>query len=154
MRETMSAETDARVLMGGKVSGYAGKYPGLLEEAYLALRASKPLYLLGAFGGCTRAVIELVEGGGPESLTLDFQCRNEGYRRLVEEYNARAAANPVLGLEPVDYEAVGRALSEAGVEGLRNGLSPEENRRLFHAVDPDELVHLVLKGLSNVRGGR
>lgn len=150
MRERMNEQTDARVLMGGKVSGYTGKYPGLLEEAHLALRASKPLFLLGAFGGCTRAVIELIEGGSPENLTQDFQRRDEAYKRLIKEYNSRAAANPALGLEAIDYESVSRAFREAGPAGLRNGLDAEENRRLFHAVDPDEIIHLVLKGLSNL----
>ena len=150
MRELMNEQTDARVLMGGKVSGYTGKYPGLLEEAYLALRASKPLFLLGAFGGCTRGIIELMEGRSPESLTLDFQRRNQAYDELVHEYNSRAAANPALGLEPIDYESVGRTFREAGPDGLRNGLSVEENRRLFHAIDPHEIIHLVLKGLSNL----
>lgn len=153
MRERMNERSHARILMGGPVSGHKGKYPGLLEEAYLALRASKPLFLLGAFGGCTRAVIELVEGGNPESLTHDFQTGDEAYRRLVEEYNTRAAAEPELGLEPIDYEAVGRAFREAGPAGLRNGLDAEENRRLFHAVDTDEIIHLVLKGLSNLPKG-
>jgi hypothetical protein len=150
LRERMNERLDARVLMGGKVGGYTGKYPGLLEEAYLALRAAKPLFLLGAFGGCTRAVIELVEGGSPESLTRNFQCRDESYRQLVEDYNSRAQAKPELGLEPIDYERIGLAFSEAGPAGLRNGLNIEENRRLFHAVDPDEIIHLVLKGLSGL----
>jgi hypothetical protein len=154
MRERMNEQLDARVLMGGKVSGYAGKYPGLLEEAYLALRASKPLYLLGAFGGCTRALIELVEGGSPKSLTKDFQCKDEAYNQLVEEYNSCAAAKPELGLKPIDYESVGHAFREVSLAGLRNGLDAEENRRLFHAVDPDEIIHLVLKGLSNLPDGQ
>lgn len=150
MRERMNEQSDARVLMGGKVSGYTGKYPGLLEEAYLALRASKPLFLLGAFGGCTRAIIELVEGGNPEGLTLNFQTKDEAYKQLVEEYNSRAAAKPQLGLEPIDYESVSQAFRESGLANLRNGLDAEENRRLFHAVDPDEILYLVLKGLSNL----
>jgi hypothetical protein len=154
MRERMNEQSGARVLMGGKVSGYTGKYPGLLEEAYLALRASKPLFLLGAFGGCARAVIELVEGGDPESLTQDFQTRDEAYKQLVEDYNSRAAARPELGLEQIDYESVGRAFREAGPAGLRNGLDAGDNRRLFHAVDPDEIIHLVLKGLANLPQGR
>lgn len=150
MRERMNEQSDARVLIGGKVRGYTGKYPGLLEEADLALRASKPLFLLGAFGGCTRAVIELVEGGSPESLTLDFQCEDQAYQQFVEEYNSRAAAKPELGLESIDYESVGRAFREAGPAGLYNGLDAEENKRLFYVVDPDEIIHLVLKGLSNL----
>ena len=84
-------------------------------------------------------LIELVEGGNAESLTLDFQCKNENYKQLVEEYNTRVAQKPEL--EPIDYEKVGRAFREAGPAGLRNGLD---------AADPDEIIHLVLKGLCSL----
>ena len=47
MRSQMNDQTAARVLLGGQVSGFKGKYPGLLEEALFALRAKKPLYLVG-----------------------------------------------------------------------------------------------------------
>ena len=60
MRETMNREIDARVCLGGQVTGYKGKYPGLVEEALMALQAGKPLYLIGALGGCARALIEAV----------------------------------------------------------------------------------------------
>ncbi|HEY0761816.1 MAG TPA: TIR domain-containing protein [Pyrinomonadaceae bacterium] len=154
MREEMNQRTDARVLMGGKLNGYTGKYPGLLEEAYLALCASKPLFLLGAFGGCTRAVVELVEGGLPEALSQNYQCSNGDYAQLVEEYNRRATARPELGLEPIDYEQVTRTFAQAGTLGLRNGLDAEQNRRLFYTVDLDEIIHLVLSGLSNLQQGK
>ena len=62
MREAMNKAIDARLIMGGKTSDYSGKYPGLFEEAYMALRDGKSLFLLGAFGGCARAVIELLQG--------------------------------------------------------------------------------------------
>lgn len=150
MRDRMNADLHARVLMGGKSTGYTGKYPGLLEEAYLALRASKPLYLLGGFGGCTRGVIEMVEGGKAETLTLDYQCKDEAYKQLVEEYNTRAAQKPEL--EPIDYDRIRNAFREAGFAGLHNGLDADENRRLFHAKDPDEIIHLVLKGLCSLVG--
>lgn len=150
MRDRMNKDLHARVLMGGRSTGYTGKYPGLLEEAYLALRASKPLYLLGGFGGCTRAVIEMVEGGNAEILTLDYQCKDDSYKQLVEEYNTRAAQKPEL--EPIDYERIRNAFREAGPAGLRNGLDADQNRRLFHAVDPDEIIHFVLKGLYRLVG--
>ena len=36
--------------------------PGVTEEVVLTLRAGKPVYLLGAFGGATRAVVDVVRG--------------------------------------------------------------------------------------------
>ena len=49
---------------------------------------------------------------------------------------------------PVDYAEVE---SYAKLDRLLdNGLSEEENRRLFHSVNIMEIVSLILKGISNV----
>jgi len=51
MREQLLVRTQARIMLGGRTTGYKGKYPGLVEEALLTLQAGKPLYLMGGFGG-------------------------------------------------------------------------------------------------------
>jgi hypothetical protein len=43
MRTRMNDEMDARVVVGGAVAGYLGRYPGVAEETYLALQAGKPV---------------------------------------------------------------------------------------------------------------
>jgi hypothetical protein len=74
MREAMCQDTDACIMMGGRVSGHQGKYPGLFEEASLTLRAGKPLYLLGTFGGCARLLIQMIrDKQRPVELTRDYQ---------------------------------------------------------------------------------
>ena len=50
-----------RICLGGKVRGYQGDVPGVVEEAAMALDYGKPLYLLGGLGGATRAFIEAPE---------------------------------------------------------------------------------------------
>jgi hypothetical protein len=62
MREAMTAATDARVIVGGRTTGYIGRWPGILEEAYLALRASQPLYIAGGLGGAAALAVDLVRG--------------------------------------------------------------------------------------------
>jgi len=62
MREYMSNIEDARIIIGGKLSGYQGKYPGVLEEAYYTLKAKKPLYIIGAFGGVAKEIVKLRNG--------------------------------------------------------------------------------------------
>ncbi|MDE0460538.1 MAG: hypothetical protein OXI15_24905 [Chromatiales bacterium] len=47
-----------RICLGGRMSGYQGDEPGVIEEASLALNRRKPLYLLGGLGGATKAFIE------------------------------------------------------------------------------------------------
>ena len=52
MRQLMRDETDARILLGGRLDGYMGCMPGIAEEALLSLQAGQPVFLLGGFGGC------------------------------------------------------------------------------------------------------
>lgn len=58
MRELMREQTDARLVLGGKLEGYKGAMPGIAEEALLALRAKQPVFLVGGFGGCARDIAE------------------------------------------------------------------------------------------------
>lgn len=62
MRAAMTEAADARVLLGGATSGYAGRWPGIIEEAYLALQASQPLYIAGGLGGAASLAADLVCG--------------------------------------------------------------------------------------------
>ncbi len=119
MREEMADDTDARLLLGGRTQGWKGSMPGVLEEALLTLRSRKPLYLIGAFGGCTAAIIEGLQGARPAA----FADLDAG---LIDE------------------------LARHGVAGLRNGLSLEENRRLFTTPYLAEIVGLVLRGLGEL----
>ena len=58
MRRTMCAETDARIVLGGRVDGYGGRMPDICEEVLLSLESRKPVFLVGGFGGCTRDMAE------------------------------------------------------------------------------------------------
>lgn len=58
MRCVMHRATQARVVLGGRVTGYKGDMPGIAEEALLSLKEGQPLFLLGGFGGCTRDIAE------------------------------------------------------------------------------------------------
>ena len=51
MREQMDSATDlkARVIIGGRVQGFIGRYPGVLEEAIITLQHGEALYLCGGF---------------------------------------------------------------------------------------------------------
>jgi hypothetical protein len=76
MRRRMVADTDARVVAGGRVEGYQGKMPGVAEEALLAFQIGQPLYLLGGFGGCARDIasaIGLIERRGTPARQWEGQ---------------------------------------------------------------------------------
>jgi len=142
MRGQMAADIDARVVLGGQVRGYAGGIPGLLEEVLLALRRSQPVFLLGGMGGCTRAIIDAIEGRRPGELTAEYQAVIKGYAEFLDYVKQRPDA---VG---VDYPAMVDELQQAGVAGLNNGLSEAENRVLFETPHIPVMVSLVLKGLA------
>ncbi len=149
MREDMNRATDARLLMGGQVIGYKGKYPGLVEEAYLAMRDEKPLFLIGGMGGCTCLVIEALLGKKPEMLGESVQTAgNDEYKELVEYYNSHLETVPEENRDPVDYKGLVEFFNKKGVKGLNNGLNENDNKRLFETIHIPEMISLVLKGLE------
>ncbi len=52
MRRRMARDGSARIVAGGAVDGYGGVMPGVAEEALMTLDAGRPLFVLGAYGGC------------------------------------------------------------------------------------------------------
>jgi SLOG cluster2 len=127
MRQRMTDEIDARIVLGGKVEGYSGRWPGIVEEAYVALAAGRPLYVAGGLGGAAARVAELLRGNWPEDLV----------------------DHPDLpGPSPDELRAT--------FEGarLRNGLEDDENALLVGTADLDLMVALVLRGLRARPTGR
>jgi len=145
MRERMNAEIHARLLLGGQARGL-GKYPGLAEEALLALRAGKPVYLIGAFGGCAEAIIEALRGNKPAAFTLDYQAAETVSRAAIELYNSQLAP----GGEPIDYKALIAEFGGFSIAGLNNGLDAAENECLLTTVNLPEMIALVLRGLGRL----
>ena len=60
MRSVMCKETQARIVLGGRVESDKGRMPGIAEDALLSLQARQPVFLLGGFGGCARDIAETI----------------------------------------------------------------------------------------------
>ena len=136
MRKMMAKNTDARIMLGGKHTGYLGKYPGLLEEAYYTLKEGKPLFLIGGFGGISKLIIDLRKGLQVEELTFEWQKEdknNDKFRSLLEN-----------GIE-VDYDELISTIKTSKL----NNLSKEDNDRLFYSTSIEEIVFYIMKGLNN-----
>jgi hypothetical protein len=52
MRRRTTAETAARIVLGGTIENYKGSMPGIAEETVRSLKAGKPTFVVGGFGGC------------------------------------------------------------------------------------------------------
>ena len=103
MRTVMRRETQARIVLGGRVKDYKGRMPGIAEETLLSLQARQPVFLLGGFGGCARDIAETVglvdRWAGSRSAWKGRSCF-DGYspsslnNGLSDEDNAILARTP------------------------------------------------------------
>jgi hypothetical protein len=148
LRHRLDAVSHARFCLGGRTMGSAGRYPGLIEEALLALQEDRPLYLAGALGGATRQIISAIEG---QPIQEAF-CRPTSINELY-------AAPPLPNLPQngrdllIDRNVAWATFQEAGLRTLaeRNMLTIPENEELFHTPVLDQAIRLVLTGLSRLK---
>lgn len=143
MREQMEAHVNARIILGGRTYGFKGKYAGIIEEFIISNRSAHPLYLLGGFGGATKAIVDILEGVASDSYLLDQAMNDSSYFDFLNHHNENEK------IFPIDYTAIFNEISSCGISGLNNGLSEDENQILFHSTNVLEIVALVLKGLNN-----
>ena len=83
MRQEMEANIDARIILGGRVTGFKGYLPGLYEEAINAANAKHPIYLLGGFGGAALRLIKLIKGETTSEKLFEECCSNRSYQEFV-----------------------------------------------------------------------
>ena len=120
MREVMRGETQARIVLGGRVAGYKGRMPGIAEETLLSLQARQPVFLLGGFGGCARDIAETIG--------------------LVERW---------AGSRGEDWSGCPN-FKHYSPRDLHNGLSDEDNAVLARTPHLDQAVALVSRGLQRI----
>ena len=77
MRNFVTRISNARIVLGGKVTDFHGRMPGVAEESLLALRAGQPLFLLGGFGGCARDIADEIGIVPAADLRRDWPGRGE-----------------------------------------------------------------------------
>lgn len=145
MRDQMIASTNARILIGGKCSNYLGKMPGIIEEAMITLSMDKPLYLIGAFGGASKQVIDAIRGNG-------FSYGNSVFHKSSEFTAFKLFYNDKVAVNKIDIKEDELMFSQYGLENLskNNGLTIEENIRLFETPHLSEIIYYIFKGLSKI----
>ena len=149
MRIKMAADSDARILLGGKQKNFLGYLPGIFEEAFHSLKADQPVYLLGGFGGAAKSVISLIKGENPRELSNDFQFDTE----FLREFKRYASDKASVSLDYDELNAFFRTHTPESIS-QKNGLTIDENQILFESTNIHELIFLILKGLKNMAGGK
>lgn len=129
LRTVMARGTSARVVVGGQLSGFKGRMPGLVEEAFTSVRAGQPLYVAGGFGGAAAAIARTL---GIDSM--DWL--------------------PDTIPEHIDDPEVTDALSQLAQAAsdtewtADDGLSEEDRRALSASHRPGEIASIVAVGMS------
>lgn len=136
MRRLMEDAVSARILVGGKTGGFKGKMSGLLEEFKYAKRSNHPIYLVGGFGGITHMLCSALQHNVSSKFFMEEACKCDYYKSLLKYYEQKG--------ERIDYSFI----DELSIDDLRNGLSEEDNIRLFASVNIMEIVSIILKGLN------
>lgn len=161
MREAETSDTCARIVVGGtfgptekalpdgtrEQKWYFGRVPGLLEEVLTSAKAGQPVFLIGAFGGVARLVIDLLAGQDRAEATWAYQKNAPFATEMRAFYEER-------GEEWWDYAEMVEFLRNKGAKGLNPCLTEEEHRVLFHTRDPVRMVELILLGLSRIESGK
>lgn len=140
MRCEMENAIDARIILGGSLTNFKGKYAGIVEEFIIAKEKGHPIFILGGFGGAAKVIANLLVGKS-DSLLKEKAYETIGYSDFVEYYNK----NELL---KIDYASI--LNNKYSISDLKNGLSDLENEILFHSTNIIEIVSLVLKGLRDV----
>ena len=149
LRHKLNDRANVRICLGGRTSGFAGRYPGVIEEALIALTDRLPLYLAGFLGGAALQVVEAIQ---TSQLPATF-CPLSETAGLYSTPPIREDDPGTLNDRQVDRRDVWQTFYRAGIEALaeRNGLSVDENRELFSTPVIDRMIQLVLTGLSRLR---
>ena len=133
MRRHLAAMTDARVLIGGKLSGFAGAMPGIVEEAIAAVEAGHPLYVSAGFGGAAALVAERLHLDDLNWAPDDFPARPDDER--IDR-----------GLQLLD-----EATASSGWSAMSCGLDEQTVRQLAATHRAGDIASLVVRGLARSR---
>lgn len=165
MRHKTTFQTQARIVIGGKLQGFSGLYPGVVEEAWWSVTAKRPLYLAGLFGGAAQAVIDLLLGRDrPEIANPLLGSQGMTHETILQIARQRGLSVIDNGdpLPPTTHangyvvhpHRIASDLQSADSQGLaaslNNGLSDAQNHELFLCTEPERIVQLILTGLKNL----
>lgn len=125
---------DARLVISGKMlaisetnpDGYRGAMPGIIEEALYTLRAGKPLYIAGGFGGAGALLADIINGTSTHANSSLL------IRRAYKEF--KNVLNEIRDLYNTKL----------------TGLSEHDIHRLAITQRPYEITELLLRGLSSL----
>ncbi len=158
----------ARFAIAGKVKGHNGRFSGIAEEVMLTLALGKPVYVAGGFGGAARDVGALLglerPWEGRRLRTFD-DVLDERRKELLADYAEKMRPPPFADPAgpharrrvqlPMTQDQLVSFLRQHALGGPGwpdNGLSQDDNRKLFRSTNAQEVAELVTRGLLALFG--
>jgi SLOG-like protein/ATPase family protein associated with various cellular activities (AAA) len=141
----------ARFAIVGATAMFNGRFPGVAEEVMLSLAQGKPVYISGALGGAAQDIGSLLGLAHPRrsEVPSSFRSAPKGKERTLRKIAHELRPSPWTQL-PVTAAEAASFLKEHAMGGPKwpeNGLTFDENRRLFTSSDSNEVANLVVTGL-------
>ncbi|HEV7406208.1 MAG TPA: AAA family ATPase [Chthoniobacteraceae bacterium] len=153
MRWQSGVRCRARVLLSGKTADYAGRMPGIIEEAMIAIALGQPIYVLGGFGGAAALLGELLGLSSWKKRNAFQPVATRPLEAVAHLFRPAGFQDlPLTFMEALSYVA-SHAIGGPGWKD--NGLTVEENRQLFEMSGADEkarkdAIKLIERGLLRV----
>ncbi|MCY4068491.1 MAG: hypothetical protein OXE79_05200 [Acidimicrobiaceae bacterium] len=132
LRRYLSTATDARVLVGGKLSGFVGSMPGIIEEAITAVKARCPLYVSAGFGGAAALVAKRLH-------LEDLKWAPDNFPEYLDDKRI------ARGLELLDD-----AVASSGWKAASCGLDGKAIKQLAVTHRASDIASLVVRGLTRL----
>jgi hypothetical protein len=136
----------ARIILGGKLTGFHGFLPGVLEEALLSFEAGIPTYVLGGFGGAAGVLAAALCDRPAPQLAYDWLAQRVPEIARLEQLASSLALPP--GIERAPQLLARLAERARSPSTCGTGLSDGETRELATTCDIDRAVVLVRRGLQ------
>jgi hypothetical protein len=140
LRRHMTRRAEVRLVIGGALRPNSGELtrtaPGVIEEAYLAVEAGRPLIVAGGFGGAARLIADAIMG-----------CADPAEIDALAGYFVPPTPR-ADGLPSPGFSEMLDRLNSLGV--LRNGLTDGENRELLRSRDPNTVSELIIRSVHRI----
>lgn len=143
LRDEVASKVKVSIFIGGKYDFYSGVMPGVLEEFLKAVEHKNSIYLIGAFGGITSEIIDLISNRRIKGVINNNLIKTkETFYKELNDYQTESHK------EKIDFDKIAKTIGTFKTTLLRNGLTEEENLVLFQSDDPDLISYLILKGIK------
>ena len=151
MRSLSSQECSARIVLAGKVRGWLGWIPGIVEEVAYSLEQGKLPLILGGFGGCAgelAAFLRQENAPWPDSLSIDVarQTDRKTFGLVTESDGGRFAVQKFAWAQRV-FTEYRDCLNDPGRWDAHGELLPLV-RSLLTETNATKVINTILHVLS------